>query len=160
MVGQALNVDAEVAAIRAELEARADPSYVDGMRRTVPSALPAHAVRVPELRKVTNAWLRRHRDAAPEEVLAVAEELWSTHWREEGCIAIALLADVQQLATSEHSWQRRLAIVTLIEAARKEPVWTPHLEAMAARLKGDRGPTLRKAVAWANRVLRELEARS
>jgi 3-methyladenine DNA glycosylase AlkD len=71
-----------------------------------------------------------------------------------------LLADVQQLATSKHSWQRRLAIVTLIEAARKEPVWTPHLEAMAARLQGDRGPTLRKAVAWANRVLRELEARS
>ena len=32
-----------------------------------------------------------------------------------------------------------------------------HLEAMAQRLTGDRGPTMRKAVAWARKVLNETE---
>ena len=31
------------------------------------------------------------------------------------------------------------------------------ITAMAQRLKGDRGPTLRKAVAWAKRTIRETQ---
>jgi 3-methyladenine DNA glycosylase AlkD len=194
---------AEVEAITAALRSRRDPAYEAGMRRTVPSALPAHVVRVPELRKVVIEWTRRHRGAATYDVIAVCEELWATGWREEMLVAIALLARskgiatalpwevierwsgqienwehvdhladvagamlrtrpelsdaVEALAASEHSWQRRLAIVTLIAAARKDAAWASHLEAMASRLQGDRGPTLRKAVVWARRVLGELE---
>jgi 3-methyladenine DNA glycosylase AlkD len=201
-----LDIAHEVAAVRAELEARADPAYVAGMRRTVPSSLPAHAVHVPEMRKVVIGWLRQHKQATTADVLALAKALWSTGWREEGCVAIGLiahspqlvaslpwkvverwssqienwehvdhlmdataamlvsrpdlLADVERLAESSHSWQRRLAIVTLIQAARKQPLWAPQLEAMAQRLTGDRGQTLRKAVAWARRVLGELEMRT
>lgn len=51
MTAQKLDVPAEVAAITAALAARRDPAYEAGMRGTVPSALPAHAVRAPELRK-------------------------------------------------------------------------------------------------------------
>ena len=51
----------------------------------------------------------------------------------------------------------RLAIVTLIEATRHDARWAPHLEAMTQRLTGDRGPTMRKAVAWARKVLNETE---
>ncbi len=92
-----LDIQAEVARITADLAARADPAYVAGMRRTMPSALPAHAVRVPKMRKVSIGWLRQHKDATPEEVLELAEALWSTGWREEACVAIGLIAHSPRL---------------------------------------------------------------
>jgi 3-methyladenine DNA glycosylase AlkD len=199
-----IDVGREVANIRAELEDRADEAYAVSMRRLVPSSLPAHAVRVPELRSISRAWLRANSDVPADEMLALAEALWSTGWREERLVAVALIAgrrelaasmpwemverwsgqidnweqvdhlagvtgamlrarpelidDVERLAESGHSWQRRLSIVTLIEATRKEPsAWRPRLEAIAERLRMDRGPTMRKAVAWARKVLRETE---
>lgn len=72
-------------------------------------------------------------------------------------IRAGLLDDVETMAASSHVWQRRLAIVTLIEATRHDPRWRPHLEAMAQRLTGDKGPTMRKAVAWARKVVSETE---
>ena len=68
-----------------------------------------------------------------------------------------LIDDVEAMEGSERPWQRRLAIVTLIEATRDDVRWRPHLAAMAQRLTGDKGPTMRKAVAWAHRVLNETE---
>ena len=68
-----------------------------------------------------------------------------------------LIADVEAMGGSDHPWQRRLAIVTLIEATKDDIRWHPNLEAMAQRLAGDKGPTMRKAVAWARKVLKVTE---
>jgi 3-methyladenine DNA glycosylase AlkD len=200
-----VNVPAEVAAFTSALEARRDPAYEPGMRRTVPSALPAHATRLPAIKKLAVEWTRAHKLAAADEVIALCEALWATSWREEMLVAVMVLSrskaameivswdlvehwsgqienwehvdnlagdvtgpllrerpalrnEVAALAGSAHSWQRRLAIVTLIEAARKDPSWRPELQALAAKLRTDRGPTMRKAVAWAVKTLRDLEA--
>jgi 3-methyladenine DNA glycosylase AlkD len=85
------NLLAEVAAITAALAARRDPGYEWGMRRTVPSQQPAHATRVPDVRKVASEWRQAHRGVAPDEVLALCDALWATGWREERIVAIALI---------------------------------------------------------------------
>jgi len=199
-----LDISAEVAAIRADLASHADPTYEVGMRRIVPSALPAHSVRLGDLRRIGAAWTRAHRDASADEQIEMADALWATGWREEGIVAMVvlsrskdalrslpwstveawssrfenwehvdntamlvtgrmlelrpdLISDIEVLAGSEQPWQRRLAIVTLIVATRDNVRWRPHLAAMAERLTGDKGPTMRKAVAWARKVLNETE---
>jgi 3-methyladenine DNA glycosylase AlkD len=202
-----IDVGREVAGLRAELEAHADPSYAAGSARTVPSLLPSHAVRVPEIRSVAGAWIRAHRDTAPDDVLRLAEALWATTWREERIVAMQLVAQrrdilnslawevverwsgeidnwehvdhmataivsvmlaqrpellqsVEGLSLSEHSWQRRLSIVTLLIAARRDPAWREALTNITSRLENDRGPTMRKAVVWAKKVLREIEGKN
>ena len=87
----ALDISAEVAAITAALAARRDPAYEWGMRRTVPSHHPAHATRVPDIRKTALEWRKAHRGASPEEGLALCEALWATGWREERIVAVSLL---------------------------------------------------------------------
>jgi 3-methyladenine DNA glycosylase AlkD len=198
-----LDISAEVVGIRALLVAHADPTYEAGMRRVVPSKLPAHLVRLGDLRRIGAAWSREHK-GADAELIDLADALWATGWREEGIVAMIVLSrskdalqalpwstieawssrfenwehvdnsamlvtgtmlqlrpdlidEVEAMAGSDHVWQRRLAIVTLIEATRHDARWAPHLEAMAQRLTGDRGPTMRKAVAWARKVLNETE---
>ena len=196
-----LDAAAEAAEITASLVARADPSYEWGMRRTVPSEQPAHATRVPEVRKVAAAWSREHRGAPAPDVLAVCEALWASGWREERIAAIQLLGrrpafgqvewgrierwsreidnwehvdnladvtgrllqrrpdllgEVGRIAASDHPWQRRLALVTLIVAAR-DGRWEPELTVLTERLTGDKHPLVRKAVVWAHRELRQRE---
>jgi 3-methyladenine DNA glycosylase AlkD len=87
----AIDIPAEVAAITAALAARCDPAYEAGMRRTVPSMQPAHATRVPEVRRVASEWRREHKNATVAETLVLCESLWATGWREERLVAIALL---------------------------------------------------------------------
>jgi 3-methyladenine DNA glycosylase AlkD len=192
---QVIDVQTEVRAITATLKIRRDPAYEAGMRRTVPSALPAHAVRVPTLRKVALEWLRAHKEATADEVIRVAEALWAVKWREEMLVAIdmlacsrvaleavswqaiegwsaelenweqvdhlafvtgrllnarsALIARVRALSRAENPWQRRLAIVTLIEAFRSNAAWRPQLESIASELGTDKHPLVRKGVVWA-----------
>jgi 3-methyladenine DNA glycosylase AlkD len=102
---QAFDMREEVAAISTVLEARRDPSYEWGMRRTVPSELPAHATRVPEIRKTASEWRRAHRDLAPGEVLALCDALWATEWREERIVAIALIEGNKELRKAIE-WER------------------------------------------------------
>ncbi|HEY7269842.1 MAG TPA: DNA alkylation repair protein [Dehalococcoidia bacterium] len=196
---ESIDAVAEVAAITATLKERVDPAYEAGMRRTVPSQQPAHAVRVPEIRRVSIIWARDHKAAPYEDLLVVAETLWRTGWREERIVAMGILErssaararlpwavierwtseidnwehvdnlasmliapmlrarpdlirDVEAMSSSAHVWQRRAALVTLIYAARADAGWLPQLRAMTAALKGDRGPTMRKAVDWARRT--------
>jgi 3-methyladenine DNA glycosylase AlkD len=198
------NVAAEVDALRAELEKHRDSTYEAGLRRVVPSALPAHFVRVGDVRRIASSWYRQHRDIDAAELMDLADELWATGWREEPLLACFLLSrskaalrtlswshiaawsarienwehvdnlamsvtgrmlalrpefidDVAALARRDHSWQRRLAIVTLIEATRRDARWRVHLATLADELSGDRGPTMQKAVAWARKVRRETE---
>jgi 3-methyladenine DNA glycosylase AlkD len=93
----ALDVNAEAAAITAALEARRDPAYEWGMRRTVPSLQPAHATRVPDIRRTASEWRRAHRGVPAFEVLALCEALWATGWREERIVAIALIEGSKEL---------------------------------------------------------------
>jgi 3-methyladenine DNA glycosylase AlkD len=85
-----LDIPAEVAAITGTLVARGDPGYEWGMRRTVPSEQPAHATRVPDIRKTASEWRREHRGADPDDALALCDALWATRYREERIVAIAL----------------------------------------------------------------------
>jgi 3-methyladenine DNA glycosylase AlkD len=189
-----------VAAISSAIAARADPSYEWGMRRTVPSSLPAHATRVSDVRRVASRWLRANRKAKTQDVLAVAEALWSSTWREERIAASMLigrrrdvlasidwslverwtrevdnwehidnlagavtsplllqhpelLENVRSMSHSDHPWQRRCAVVTLLGAARHDAHLIPDLERMAEHLKTDPHPLVRKAVVWARSVL-------
>jgi 3-methyladenine DNA glycosylase AlkD len=198
--------EAEAAAITEELKQRIDPSYEWGMRRTVPSQQPAHAVRVPDIRSVAAAWSRTHKEMSFDDLLSVCESLWASGWREERIAVMAMLGRrketparlawgvierwsasmdnwelvdnmaglltgpmlvarpdlveaIESLSGRHLVWQRRLAVVTLIEAAREDPVWLGHLQAIAAQLKEDRGPTMRKAVDWARRTAAKVEAR-
>ena len=109
-----LDTRAEVAAMTAALEARCDPAYEWGMRRTVPSQLPAHATRVPDIRKVVLEWRRAHKGVEPAEVLALCDALWATGWREERIVAIALIEGSKELlravewAAQVERWSRDL----------------------------------------------------
>jgi 3-methyladenine DNA glycosylase AlkD len=87
-----LSLPAEVADITAARAARRDPGYEWGMRRTVPSEQPAHATRVPDIRKVASEWRRAHRGVEPSEVLELCDALWASAWREERIAAITLIA--------------------------------------------------------------------
>lgn len=91
-----LDVPAEVAAITATLIARRDSAYEWGMRRTVPSQQPAHATRVPDIRKTASEWRREHRGADPRDVLALCDALWATRYREERIVAITLAGSVRK----------------------------------------------------------------
>jgi 3-methyladenine DNA glycosylase AlkD len=95
-----LDIPAQVAAITAALAARHDPAYEQGMRRTVPSQQPAHATRVPDIRKVASEWRRTHRGIEPADVLALCDALWATGWREERIVAIALIAASKPMLTA------------------------------------------------------------
>jgi len=75
----------------ATLEARRDPAYEWGMRRTVPSQQPAHATRVPMIYKTAAEWRREHKDVPLEERFDLCEALWATGWREERRVAIELI---------------------------------------------------------------------
>jgi 3-methyladenine DNA glycosylase AlkD len=97
LVSWTVGVSHEVAAITAALKARRDPAYEWGMRRTVPSQLPAHATRVPDIRKVASEWRRAHKGVALGEALALCDALWATGWREERIVAIALIEGSKKL---------------------------------------------------------------
>lgn len=199
-----LDIAAEVGAISAALEARRDPSYEAGMRRTVPSEQPAHATRVPDIRKTASEWRRAHRDVPPGELFALCDALWATGWREERIAAINLIggskdarkaidwerlerwsvdidnwelvdnmADVtgrmlaadrsllrraRALTERDHPWQRRLGIVTLIVAFRRDAWFRDELAEMADQLQKDPHPLVRRAVVWARDRLRKDQA--
>jgi len=90
-------------------------------------------------------------------------EAWSNHlenWEHvdhlAGAITGGLLAEepplfgrVEALSLSTNPWQRRLALVTLIEEFREDERWRPELESMAARLRTDKHALVRRAVVWA-----------
>jgi 3-methyladenine DNA glycosylase AlkD len=93
----------EVMSIISMLDARKDPEYEAGMRRTVPSAQQAHATRVPEIRKVVSEWLKAHKGVPVSDLMMICEMLWSTGWREERIVAIAL-AKRHRDAIDEIDW--------------------------------------------------------
>jgi 3-methyladenine DNA glycosylase AlkD len=85
----ALDVPAEAAAVTAALRALAPhPTAAP----TIRTARPFFGARVGDLRRTAAGWRRRHRDAAPAEVAALADRLWHAGIREEQLVACFLLA--------------------------------------------------------------------
>jgi 3-methyladenine DNA glycosylase AlkD len=94
-------------------------------------------------------------------------ERWSTaidNWEHVDQLAAAvtssllvrapeLLGRLEAMAAGDSPWRRRLALVSLIGAFRKDPRWQPALEAMSERCRSDIHPTNRRAAAWARREL-------
>jgi 3-methyladenine DNA glycosylase AlkD len=103
-----VDLEAELRAITAALEARRDPAYEAGMRRTVPSSQPAHATRVPDIRTTAAEWRKTHRDIDNHELLRLAHALWATGWREERMVAITLLGHARPAMTAD-AWPRLVA---------------------------------------------------
>jgi 3-methyladenine DNA glycosylase AlkD len=66
-----------------------------------------------------------------------------------------LLGRVLALEASENSWQRRLALVTLIVAFMKGAVFRDELTSMAGQLSRDPHPLVRRAVVWARDRLKK-----
>jgi 3-methyladenine DNA glycosylase AlkD len=92
----------------AMLEARKDPGYEAGMRRTVPSDQPAHAVRVPEVRRLAREWLRSHPDLSLEQLFWLCEALWQTGWREERLLSLDLIKQhPDAIYEVDFEWTRR-----------------------------------------------------
>jgi 3-methyladenine DNA glycosylase AlkD len=102
---RSLDTASEVAAITAALAARRDSSYAEGMRRTVPSAQPAHATRVPDVRAVARDWRREHKAVPLDELFGLCDALWATGWREERIVAIDLIRG-SRAALRAVDWQR------------------------------------------------------
>lgn len=86
-----LDLPMEAMKLMALLEARKDPAYEAGMRRTVPSDQPTHGVRVPEIRKLAAEWLKTHPNLPVDALLWLSEALWQTGWREERILALDLI---------------------------------------------------------------------
>jgi 3-methyladenine DNA glycosylase AlkD len=100
-----LDVQAELSAIRSALASRRDSGYEAGMRRTVPSGQPAHAARVPDIRKTASEWRRGHKDVAPPELFELCDALWQSGWREERLVAITLVGANKEARTAAN-WER------------------------------------------------------
>ena len=108
MTAERLDISIEVIAISTALASRRDPSYEAGMRRTVPSAQPAHAVRRPDIRKTADEWRRAHPNVAIEDLYALCDLLWETGWREERQVAVFLLERSRTaLAGLDWAWVER-----------------------------------------------------
>src|SRR5438874_978730 len=100
----------EVMGIIGALEKEKEPAYEPAMRRVVPSGQMAHAVRVPKVRRIAQAWLDEHPDAPFAFVVNLAEALWATGWREERLVAIYLIGlDSSYVASTDLDLLRRWA---------------------------------------------------
>ena len=119
---------AEHAALRAELQARADPERAKGEKAYLKSELNFHGVRVPQLRTMVKAWLRAHKDASMNDITALARRLWETNWHEERSLAIRLLMGRSKDLTVAHLPQIEEMMSTV-------NTWS-HLDDIAIRLVG------------------------
>jgi 3-methyladenine DNA glycosylase AlkD len=85
----ALDVAAEAEEITAALRALAPELTVVPIIKT---SRPFYGARVGDLRATAAGWLRRHRQADPAQVAALADRLWQAGIREEQLVACFLLA--------------------------------------------------------------------
>ena len=95
----------QVSRIANALEAAKDPDYEEGLRRTVPSAQPIHAARVPAVRRIARDWVREYQSAPTALAFDVCEVLWSTGWREERLVAIFIILFDRRLM-DEIDWKQ------------------------------------------------------
>ena len=80
---------AQVATLRRQLEAHADPAYAKGAKAYLKSDLEFIGARAPDLRRVARAWSAKHPDLTHDELVAVSKALWAA-----GIFDLRLLATV------------------------------------------------------------------
>lgn len=86
-----MNLEAELAALRAALAERADSEYRAGSARVAPTAQDVLGVRTPEMRQVARSWMAAHKALAPAGVLAIAGALWDAGSRDERMVGLFML---------------------------------------------------------------------
>ena len=74
-----------------QIKQYADPQHQAFERKMAPTALKVYGVRVPQLRKIAQAWYRAHKQIARDGLVALVEALWDGESREERVLAMLLL---------------------------------------------------------------------
>jgi 3-methyladenine DNA glycosylase AlkD len=140
-----VNIELEADDLRAALRQQADPERAAGEKAYLKSQLKFYGVRVPEKRKIAQAWIRAHRDTPIDEVAALAAHLWESEWHEERSLAVMLLQYRSSDLSADH--------LPLIERMMAEANTWAHLDEIAVRLAGaliDNDPsTLDRLPVWA-----------
>jgi 3-methyladenine DNA glycosylase AlkD len=140
-----VNIELEADDLRAALKQHADPERAAGEKAYLKSPLKFYGVRVPQKRKIAQAWIRAHRRTSIDEVAALAAYLWGSEWHEERSLAVMLLQYRSADLSADH--------LPLIERMMAEANTWAHLDEIAVRLAGaliDRDPsTLDRLPVWA-----------
>jgi 3-methyladenine DNA glycosylase AlkD len=74
-----------------QIKPHADPQHQAFERKAAPTALKVYGVRVPQLRKIAQAWYRAHKQIACDDLATLVETLWNGESREERSLAVLLL---------------------------------------------------------------------
>jgi 3-methyladenine DNA glycosylase AlkD len=75
--------ETEARSLLDQIKQHPDPQYQTSINTTAPTKLKVYGVRVPDLRKVTRAWYREHKQISREDLLALVEILWNNASHEE-----------------------------------------------------------------------------
>jgi 3-methyladenine DNA glycosylase AlkD len=81
----------EAAHLLEQIKQRVDSARRDVADRTAPTGLKVYGVKVPDLRKIAEAWVRVHKDISRDDLFALVETLWEGGSREEREMAFYLL---------------------------------------------------------------------
>lgn len=100
-----MDTETETRYFLAQIKQRADPKYEAVIRKSIPSELKVHGLRVFEIRQIVRARRRIHKDLACEELLALVEALWDGPSREERMVALELLQHYPRCITGL-AWSR------------------------------------------------------
>ncbi|MCO6450108.1 MAG: DNA alkylation repair protein [Caldilineales bacterium] len=92
----ALDISAELASIRSQIIACADPEYQAGSSRVGPTAQHVYGARTPDMRAIARNWLAAHKHAPVPDLRAVVEGLWSANSRDERMISLFLLEGLKR----------------------------------------------------------------
>jgi 3-methyladenine DNA glycosylase AlkD len=95
-----MDTKTETEYFRHQIEEHADTKYEAVIRKSIPSDLKVHGLRVFEIRPIVRAWRRAHKDVACEDLVALAEALWDGPSREERMVALELLQHYPRCITS------------------------------------------------------------
>ena len=98
-----IDVETERQHLLEQIRQRADPDYQATVRRTVPTGLKVYGLRVPQLRDITRAWGRDHRQVACDDLVALVDSLWNGKSREERMLFTYLLEHYKRLVP-ELTW--------------------------------------------------------
>lgn len=121
-----------VRAIRAALQAKADPVRAAGVQKYMKSAMPYYGVTMPVQRRIWRQVFEAHEFGSRDELHAVALELWrEASFREERYAAIAL-TDQRRYA----SWQD-VAATSTYEEMIVTGAWWDYVDAIATHQLGD-----------------------
>ena len=86
-----LSIQGEHARLLESILGLADPEYREGSLMVAPTEQVVHGARVPDLRRLAKRWRRGHREAAPDEILALVESLWDGESRDERALGLEIL---------------------------------------------------------------------